>query len=101
MSCSSASHSVPRYPALEEFGCLGLIQLQTAGVVRIEILQFEVFAFGDAKRVDVFTDAVDDLFSRHGATSRSRRLSLAPATQLCVSKFCGPDRMFTALADGG
>ena len=55
--------------ALEEFGRLAFIQLQTAGVARVEVLQLKALALGDAERVNVFLDALQNLFSRHDAAS--------------------------------
>jgi hypothetical protein len=43
--------------------------LQTTGVARVEILQREALALGDAERVDVFLEKIEDFFSRHGAAS--------------------------------
>jgi hypothetical protein len=57
---------------LEEVGRLTLVQLQATGVAGIEVLQLEAPAFCDAERMDVFLDAVEDFFSRHGATSLLR-----------------------------
>src|SRR6516162_9579187 len=69
----------PLGAALEEFGRLALVQLEAAGVAGIEVLQLEVLAFGDAERVDVFLDAVEDFLSCHGTISLSRRRSVMPA----------------------
>ena len=55
----------PRNAALEEVRGVALVQLQAAGVARIEVLQAEALAFGDAERVDVFLYPIEDFFSRH------------------------------------
>ena len=60
-------------PRCEEFGRLALVQRQTAGVAGVEVLQSKALAFGDAERIDVLLDAVEDLFSRHGADPFRRR----------------------------
>jgi hypothetical protein len=54
---------------LEEFGRLALVQLETARVAGVEVLQLKALAFGDAERVKLLLDPVQDLLSRHGATS--------------------------------
>jgi hypothetical protein len=46
---------------LEEFGRVGLVHLQTASIDRIEVLQLKALAFGDAERMDVLLDPVQDL----------------------------------------
>ena len=55
----------PRNAALEEFRGVALVQLQAAGVPRIEVLEAEAFAFGDTERVDVFLYTIEDFLSRH------------------------------------
>ena len=55
-------------PLLEELR--GLAPLQAAGVARIEVLQPEAFALGDAERVDIFLYAAEDFLSRHVAASQ-------------------------------
>jgi hypothetical protein len=53
----------PLRSALEKLRRPALSQLQAAGVVRVEILQTKALALGDSKRVNIFVDAVKDLFS--------------------------------------
>ena len=55
----------PRNAALEEVRGVALVQLQAAGVPRIEVLEAEAFAFGDTERVDVFLYTIEDFLSRH------------------------------------
>ena len=59
----------PLGAASEKFGRLALTQLQAAGVCRIDALQAQALALGNAEWVDVFLDAVQDLASRHGTVS--------------------------------
>src|SRR5262249_40707632 len=59
----------PLGAASEKFGRLALTQLQAAGVCRIDALQAEALALGNAEWVDVLLDAVHDLSSRHGTVS--------------------------------
>ncbi len=59
----------PLGSALEELGGLAFLQLQTASVPRVEILQLKALALGDAERVNILLDALQNLFSRHGAAS--------------------------------
>ena len=54
-------------PRGEQLGRLALAQLETAGVSRINALQTEALALGDAEWINVFLDTVEDLSSRHGA----------------------------------
>jgi hypothetical protein len=56
---------VPR----QRFGSFALLQTQAARVAPVKILQPDAFALGDAERVDVFLEKVEDFFSRHGETS--------------------------------
>jgi hypothetical protein len=56
----------PLGPTLEEFGRLALVELQAAGIARVEILQSETLALGDPERIDVLFDAVEDIPPRHG-----------------------------------
>src|SRR5262249_54396951 len=69
----------PFAAALQEVDRLAFVQLQATRVARIEILQSKALAFGDAERIDVFLDAVEDFFSCHGANSLSRSPSLSSA----------------------
>ena len=57
----------PGSAALEEVRRLALVQLQAAGISRIEVLQPEDLAFSDTKRIDVLLYTVEDFFSRHAA----------------------------------
>ena len=59
----------PLGSALKELGRLAFLHLETARVARVEVLQLKALAFGDAERVDVPLDTIQDLFSRHLATS--------------------------------
>jgi hypothetical protein len=69
--------------ALEEFGGLALVHLQTAGVAGVKVLEAESLAAGDAEWVDVLLDAAEDLFFQHDATllsrSHGRRRRLSPS----------------------
>ena len=62
----------PLGSALQEPGRLALVQLETARVAGVEVLQSKALALGDAERMDVLLDAVQDLFSRHRAPSLRR-----------------------------
>src|SRR5262249_41171858 len=62
----------PPGSALQEVGCLGLIQPQTTCVARIEVVHSETLTFSDTKWINVFLDAIENLYSRHGANSFSR-----------------------------
>jgi hypothetical protein len=62
----------PLGTALQEVGRLGLVQPQTTRVARIEVVESETLAFSDTERINIFLDAIEDLFSRHGASSFSR-----------------------------
>ena len=66
-------------PPLEEVGRLALLHPQATRVAGIKVLQLETFAVSDAERIDIFLDAVEDLFSCHGANSLSRSFSPASA----------------------
>jgi hypothetical protein len=55
----------PCNAALEELRGLALVQLQATGVARIEVLEPEALAFGDAEWVDVLLYTVEDLLPRH------------------------------------
>src|SRR5262249_62328164 len=60
----------PLGAASEKFGRLALAQLQAEGISRIDAVQAEALALGDAEGINVFLDALQDLSSRHGlATS--------------------------------
>ena len=76
----------PRDAALEEVRGVALVQLQAAGVPRIEVLQPEAFAFGDAERVDVFLDTIEDFLSRHApppfVKAQSTLIGVAGSTSL-------------------
>jgi hypothetical protein len=61
----------PLGAALKEVCRLSLIQPEVTGVARVEVLQTETVALGDAERVDVLLDAVKDFFSWHSTTSPS------------------------------
>src|SRR6516162_10246586 len=61
--------SEPLDAATEKFGRLALTKLQAAGVCRIDALQAEALALGNAEWVDVLLDAIEDLLSRHGTVS--------------------------------
>src|SRR5262249_32220747 len=65
----------PLGAASEKFGRLALAQLQAEGVSRIDAVQAEALALGDAEGIDVFLDAVQDLSSRHGRVSFWRNLA--------------------------
>ena len=53
----------PLGTAMEELNRVGLVHLQTARIDRIEVLQLKALAFGDAERMDVLLDPVQDLLS--------------------------------------
>src|SRR5262245_56764350 len=57
----------PSNAALEDIAGLALVQLQATGVARIEVLEPEALAFGDAVWVDILLDTVENFFSRHAA----------------------------------
>ena len=53
----------------EQLGRLALVQPQAAGVARVEILQTEALALGNAEWINVFLNAVEDLSHvRHGTS---------------------------------
>src|SRR6516164_5709546 len=62
----------PLGAALQEVGRLALVQPQATCVTWIEVVQLEALAFCNPERIHVFLDAIEDLFSRHGAISLSR-----------------------------
>ena len=82
----------PRGAALEELRSLALVQLQAAGVTRIEVVQPEALAFGNAERVDVLPYEVANFFSRHGR--EIRLLSSRPQCQ----RPCAPTTLRGPLA---
>jgi len=62
----------PLSAALKEVGCFAFVHLQAARVTSVEVLQLKALAAGNAERVGVVLDLVDDLFSRHNVTSLLR-----------------------------
>jgi hypothetical protein len=61
----------PDGATLQQVSRLALVRphYQATCVAWIEVDQFEAIAFCDAEWMDVFLDAVNDLFSRHGSNS--------------------------------
>jgi hypothetical protein len=53
----------PRNAEFAQLRGLALVQLQAAGITRIEVLEPEVLAFRDAEWVDVFLYTIEDFFS--------------------------------------
>jgi hypothetical protein len=70
---------------LQQIGRLALVQSQVTCVAWIEVGEFETIAFCDAKWMDVFLDAVNDLFSRHGPSSLFVKCRLAPVSQIALA----------------
>ncbi|WP_409334810.1 hypothetical protein [Bradyrhizobium neotropicale] len=59
----------PLSAALKEVGGFTLVHLQAPRITGIEILQLKAPAVGDAERVGVLLDLVENLFPRHSETS--------------------------------
>jgi hypothetical protein len=57
---------------LEKRGRLAFVHFQSARVAGVKVVQLKALAFGDAERVDILLDSIQDFFSRHGATSLRR-----------------------------
>ena len=55
----------PLGSALEKFSGLAFVHLETLGVAGIEVLESKALALGDAERVNILLDAVQNFFSRH------------------------------------
>src|SRR5258705_448083 len=62
-----------------------LIELETARVARVKVLESKTVALGDAKRVNVFTDLAEGFFSQHDAGFLSCRggCRSKPDWQIC------------------
>src|SRR5262249_4054680 len=56
----------PLGPAPRKVGRLALLHLQAKGIARVDVPQPDALALGDAKRLHEFSDAIEDLSSRHG-----------------------------------
>ncbi len=61
----------PLGAALEQIRRVVLVEIEAAGVGGIEILQAKALALGNAERVDVVLDALEDLVSCHDASLSS------------------------------
>src|SRR5215469_11306551 len=61
----------PHGAALQQVGRFALVHPQATCVAWIEIGEFETVALCDAERMDVFLDAINDLFPQHGSNSPS------------------------------
>ena len=75
----------PLGSAPEQRGRIAFVQLQPAGVAGVEVLQLKAFAFGDAERMDVLLDWVQDLFFSPWRNLPSPNYSLAPDTRVAQS----------------
>src|SRR5262245_42182422 len=72
----------PGCAALEELGRLLLVQLLAERVARVDVLQPEALALGDAERVDELLDAIEDLLSRHRRLPRGTVHRAPPGVKL-------------------
>ena len=68
----------PLDAAGEQLGRLALAQLETAGVSRINALQTEALALGDAEWINVFLDTVEDSLVSPWRSSLSSKRNLTP-----------------------
>ena len=84
----------PLGAALEEFSGLALVEHQATCVARIKILQLEALPLGDAVRLNIFLDSIEDLLSRHGAASLLRKPSLGLKFAIFFPAFSG-ERILT------
>src|SRR5215471_17233104 len=84
----------------QELGCLGLLQLEVTGVAGVEVLEAKAIAGGDAERVNVFLNAIEDVLSRH-ASPPFRGCLVWPDSLLTALKILSVERSRPGQQRGG